>query len=139
MEIRELSTTKEISESFEVMRELRTHLDKEEFLSLYEIMKKEGYRIFGLFDNGILYSVAGVIILTNFYNFRHLYVYDLVTRETGRSKGYGKKMMEYLEKFAADNQCVTVALESGLQREDAHRFYDREKYDRKSFAFAKNL
>ena len=139
MEIKELTTPEELSESFEVMKELRTHLDKEEFLSLYEKMKEEGYRIYGLYDNGTLYSVAGVIILTNFYYFRHLFVYDLVTRETGRSKGYGKRLLEYLEQFAAENHCVTVALESGLQREDAHRFYDRENYDRKSFAFAKKL
>jgi len=39
------------------------------------------------------------------------------------AKGYGAELLEYVHNWAADNDCVAVELESGLWREDAHRFY----------------
>jgi len=91
----------------------------------------EGYQLFAGYVNDEPIAVAGVTISTNFYLGRHAYVYDLVVDENNRSKGYGAELLEYVHNWAADNDCVAVELESGLWREDAHRFYldlDYEKY-----------
>jgi hypothetical protein len=48
--------------------------------------------------------------------------------------------MAELERFALDEGCDTIALASGLQRKDAHRFYeDRLGYKRASYTFHKTL
>jgi GNAT superfamily N-acetyltransferase len=52
-----------------------------------------------------------------------LYVDDLVTDETIRSKGYGKQLLDWLIAEARRTGCQTFELDSGVQRFDAHRFY----------------
>ncbi|MCM3316594.1 hypothetical protein M3603_07865 [Rummeliibacillus stabekisii] len=48
--------------------------------------------------------------------------------------------MTYLEEIALKNQCVYIALESGLARLDAHRFYeDKNNFDKFCYSFRKPL
>jgi GNAT superfamily N-acetyltransferase len=85
-------------------------------------------------------ALAGIAIRTNFYYGKYLYVYDLVTTESGRSKGYGKALLDAMEVLARAESCDTIALSSGFQRVDAHRFYeDKMGYDRVSYVFKKEL
>lgn len=139
MEIKQLKTEREWREAFPVMSELRTHLDEKSFLSHVRQMNKEGYKIFALYDDGKIVAVTGVAILTNLYNGCHVYVYDLVTKAAARSKGYGEKLLTYIHEWGKENGCENVALTSGLQREDAHRFYEKMGYSKVSFAFVQSL
>lgn len=84
-------------------------------------------------------ALAGVAVGTNFYNGRHLFIYDLVTRAEERSKSYGAELVRYLETFARAQGCRLVELTSGVQREDAHRFYEKMGYARNSWVFRKGL
>ncbi len=50
-------------------------------------MKEENYKLFSLRnEDDEVVSLAGVAICTNFYNKKHVFVYDLVTAEAHRSK-----------------------------------------------------
>ena len=63
-------------------------------------MKEENYKLFSLRnEENEVVSLAGVAICTNFYNEKHVFVYDLVTAEAHRSKGYGKVLLSYVEKW----------------------------------------
>jgi GNAT superfamily N-acetyltransferase len=140
MEIREAVTEEEWEQAYELLIELRTDLSKEEFTYLLKDMRKEGYKVFCLYEGKNLVSLAGVIIRTNFYAKRHMFVYDLVTTSSDRSKGYGKKLLQFVEQWGKDQGCGTVGLDSGLQRKDAHRFYEEVMdYRKSSYAFRKNL
>ena len=55
-----------------------------------------------------------------------LYVDDLNTDETRRSHGHGKILMDWLKREAKERGCVQLQLDSGVQREQTHRFYFRE-------------
>jgi len=57
---------------------------------------------------------------------RILYVDDLSTDEQHRSKGYGKLLLDWLKAEAKAHGCEQLHLDSGVQRERAHRFYCRE-------------
>lgn len=57
---------------------------------------------------------------------RRLYVDDLVSDELRRSQGAGKTMLDWLEAKATALRCDELALDSGVQRQRAHRFYFRE-------------
>ncbi len=139
-EIRELKTVEEWKLAFPVMKQLRTHLSLEEFVALVTDMQPQGYRMFALIDNGMVAAVTGVAQQLNLYYGNHMYVYDLVTDETGRSKGYGEKLLSYIHELGRELGCGLVALSSGLQRVDAHRFYEEKMgYERKSYAFVKGL
>lgn len=52
----------------------------------------------------------------------------LVVDASRRSQGIGERLMEVAEQFARDSGSATVSLYSGLQRVDAHRFYERLGY-----------
>lgn len=139
-EIRELTTEAEWREAFPVLRELRDHLTEQTYLEYLREMREEGYRLFAVFEDEDVLAVAGAGVRTNFYNGRHLFVYDLVTRPDRRSEGHGGRLMGFLEDWARERDCESITLESGLWREDAHRFYeDRLGMDRYCYTFKKTF
>jgi GNAT superfamily N-acetyltransferase len=70
---------------------------------------------------------------------RTMYVDDLVTDETRRSRGYGKALLDWLQARAREAGCATFSLDSGTHRQEAHAFYFRERMRVTSFHFAKKL
>ena len=135
--IRRLKTGKELKEAFDILKELRTKLTLKEFLDLKSKTKK--YKMYGLFFEGKLVSFAGIGILTNMYHKKHLFVYDLVTKSGLRSRGFGKKLMGFLEKLGKKENCQKVVLTSRLERVDAHRFYESFGMRKKSYTFIKEI
>lgn len=126
-------------ELFEVLQQLRSHLTYLEFTSLFRESEKEGFQLFALIEDELIRAVMGLRIIHDFTHGKHLYVDDLVTRVEDRSKGYGKQMLDFAQKLAKDNECQMVRLCSGIDREAAHRFYQREGWLPKSMAFKKKL
>jgi GNAT superfamily N-acetyltransferase len=137
MQIRELDL-KELQTAWEVVSQLRTKIEYDEFENLIYDMR-ENYTMVGLFERDKLITYAGVSINTNLYHKRHLFIHELVTDETQRSKGYAKMMLEYLSDYARVGACENIVLSSGLQREDAHRFYENNDFEKVSFVFLKRL
>jgi GNAT superfamily N-acetyltransferase len=136
MIVKELKSKEEWLQAYPVMHELRTHLSEEEYLDLLNRMVPQGFRMFALCQGDQVMAVTGIIELVNFYNLKHIYVYDLVTKETERSKEYGETLLSFIHNLAKEKGCHSVALSSGLQRIDAHRFYeDKMDYEKTSFSF----
>ncbi|MCM3745397.1 GNAT family N-acetyltransferase [Sporosarcina luteola] len=139
--IKELHSTKEILEVFPVMKQLRTHLDEKAYLDLVsEAMDKDMYRLFALYVQGEIVAATGFKPMITLYYGRFVWVCDLVTDKNKRSHGYGEKLLLYVHEWAKENGYESVALSSGLQRTDAHRFYEEKMdYDKVSFVFKKEL
>ena len=138
MQIREM-TLKELEPIYEVLKQLRTQLSYKEFEDLIYDMRYMEYKMLGLLERGELITYAGVAVQTNLYHKRHLYVYDLVTDKKYRGRGNGKEMLEYLVDYAKTAMCENIVLSSGFAREDAHKFYEKYGYEKKSFVFLKVL
>jgi GNAT superfamily N-acetyltransferase len=109
-------------------------------------------RLGAIFDNGArmtvvvgdgegdeLVSVALWRIVENTYEGRRLYVDDLVSDETKRSRGAGKLLLNWLEEKAKTLGCLVLARDAGVQRQGAHHFYFREGMHIASFCFKKVL
>lgn len=139
--IKELHSQKEILEAFPVMNQLRTHLDEKAYLDLVgEAKEKDSYRLFALYDQGEVVAVTGFKPMITLYYGRFVWVCDLVSDQNKRSSGYGEKLLSYVHEWAKDNGYGSVALSSGLQRTDAHRFYEEKmEYDKVSYVFKKEL
>ena len=139
-EIRELEAVDEWREAFPVIVQLRTHLDEEEFVKYVGEMREQNYRLFALRTNGETVALAGVRLSTNMYYGRHLWVDELVTDEGHRSQGHGLQLLRFLEQWASEHDCETLALSSGLQREDAHRFYEeRAEMEKVSYVYTQSV
>lgn len=138
--IRIASTDEEIAACFPVMQELREHLGFDDFMTRARDSYRSGtYQLVCRLDGPRVVAVAGFRFLENFAWGRFLYVDDLVTLADARSKGHGRALIRWLENFAADRGCVALHLDSGMQRLDAHRFYDREGFARTAIHFAKPI
>ncbi len=141
IQTKELTNENEWIEAFTIMKQLRTHLDLATYLELvHEAQKKEHYRMFALFVQDEIAAVIGFMPMTTLYYGRFIWVCDLVTDTGKRSQGYGEKLLQHVEEWAKENGYTCVALSSGLQRGDAHRFYESKmNYDRVSYVFKKGL
>ena len=87
-------------------------------------------------------NVAGVAVYRmyeNTWSGRQLYVDDLVTDEKRRSQGVGRALLGYLEEKARAAGFENLSLDSGTQRQQAHKFYFREGMVVTSFHFGKKL
>ena len=87
-------------------------------------------------------KVAGVAVYRMYENTasgRQLFVDDLVTDESRRSAGVGRALLGHLEKKARGADFDNLSLDSGTQRQQAHKFYFREGMVVTSFHFGKKL
>lgn len=118
----------EIEACFDVMRQLRPHLERAEFLDRVRLQQAGGYQLAALdADPGVPAAVGGFRLLEQLCCGRVLYVDDLVTDETVRSRGAGRVLLMWLADLARARGCDELHLDSGVQRADAHRFYFRER------------
>ena len=70
---------------------------------------------------------------------RRMFVDDLVSDAVRRSRGAGRLLLGWLEAKARNLGCGALALDSGVQRQDAHRFYFREGMAIFAYSFKKVL
>jgi GNAT superfamily N-acetyltransferase len=137
--IRSATTSQDIAACYEVMRQLRPHLTPETFLARVQQQAVQGYQLVGASVDGIVVGVAGYRLLASLSWGKFLYVDDLVTDQAWRSQGVGKALLDWLTAEAGRLGCDELHLDSGVQRLDAHRFYDREGMQRTAYHFAIKL
>ncbi|MCY7782262.1 MULTISPECIES: GNAT family N-acetyltransferase [unclassified Bacillus (in: firmicutes)] len=139
--MKQLTTKEEWAESYPVMNELRTDLDKETYLQRLEAcVRKESYMLFALYEDTAIRALCGALPRVSIHQGEYLWVADLVTTAPCRSKGYGKMLLHYAADWARKAGFGSVSLSSGLQRKDAHRFYtDKMGFTIESYLFRKQV
>jgi len=138
-EVRLAESAGDVARCFSVMAHLRPHLLAENFVDRIEAQRAQGYRLAYFEDDGEVVAVSGFRVMEMLATGRTLYVDDLVTDETQRSRGHGKAMLDWLQEYARTCGCETFSLDSGTHRQEAHAFYFRERMRVTSFHFAKTL
>ena len=126
LEIKKMETDEEIQASFGVMSQLRPHLNEDEFVNIVHQQFKDGYQLAAVLAENSVVALSGFRILQNLAWGKFLYVDDLITDQHHRANGLGKFLVSWLKDEAAKHNCNQLHLDSGVQRKDAHRFYERE-------------
>lgn len=137
--IQEALSEAQVTACYPVMHQLRPALTADEFLRRVALQRAQGYRLAFLEVDGVIACVAGFRVSHCLAWGKFLYVDDLVTDNAQRSKGCGKALLDWLRNEARRAGCHQFHLDSGVQRKDAHRFYEREGMDRSAFHFAEIL
>jgi GNAT superfamily N-acetyltransferase len=110
-----------------VMRELRPNIPTDQYLATVQrMMQTDGYHLAALVVDGTVRAVAGYRFMEMLYCGKIMYVDDLNTDPHFRSNGYGAALMDWLKNEASAHDCGQLHLDSGVQRENTHRFYFRE-------------
>jgi len=130
------TTAKDIRHCYPVMRELRPLVqDAKQFVERVLRQQKQGYRIAFLESDGEVRAVAGYRFLESLFSGKFLYVDDLVTRDSDRSRGFGGELLDWLVEQAREHGCENLELDSGVERFDAHRFYLLKRMNISSYHF----
>ena len=122
------TTDDEINDCYDVMSQLRTHLEREDFLPrVRRQMEAFDFKLAYLKEGGEVRAVAGIRISEWLHRGKYLEIDDLVSDDGERSKGYGGQLFDWIVDYARGEGCAHVRLLSGVQRFDAHRFYLRKR------------
>ncbi|MDO6685525.1 MULTISPECIES: GNAT family N-acetyltransferase [unclassified Agarivorans] len=139
MQVSLLQSDTELGQVADVMLALRPSFTKATLIEQIKLQQLQGYQLSYLSDQQQIVAVAGFVIAWKLSWGKHLYLDDLVTLPSCRSKGVGKQLLHWLEDYAKQQQCEQFHLGSGVQRFAAHRFYLRHGFDIKSHHFTKQL
>lgn len=140
LQFRPAVTAEEIRACHPLMVQLRPQLDESAFLAQVQRQRMQGYRLVaGNDDAGQVVVIAGYVLCEKLAWGRHLYVDDLVTAANRRASGAGAAMLDWLQARALEAGCTSLHLDSGVQRTDAHRFYDRAGFERSALHFSMDL
>lgn len=126
----------EINNCYAVMSQLRPHIAQDEFAIKVNEQMQAGYQLVYVEVDSQIVACAGFRYGKNLAWGKFLYVDDLITDEKQRSMGFGKLLLDWLREQARSNNCAQLHLDSGMQRQDAHRFYKREGVDKTGYHFA---
>lgn len=132
-------SSEQIARCFSVMHQLRPKLREQEFVERILQQQREGYRLAFLEAEGRVASVAGFRVMHVLWSGKTLYVDDLITDETMRSRGFGEQMITWLLARAREEGCETFSLDSGTHRQQAHAFYFRQGLRITDFHFQRQL
>jgi GNAT superfamily N-acetyltransferase len=133
-------TDEQILEIRDVMRQLRPQIAVDAYVpTVRRMMDSDGYHVAAVLDHGVVRAVAGYRFMEMLYCGRVMYVDDLNTDDQCRSAGFGKLLMDWLKNEATTHGCEELHLDSGVQREQTHRFYFRERLTISAYHFRVRL
>ncbi len=140
MKVQLASTPEEVAACVAVLRQLRPQLAEAELTARIARQAASGYHLaFAAGEGGAALGVAGFRVGESLAWGRHLYVDDLVTDASARSRGVGQALFAWLVDHARAAGCAQLHLDSGVQRFEAHRFYLRQRMRISSHHFALEL
>ena len=136
MDVRELTSETERREAVPILRQLWSDVPPEDIM---EWTGEEDYHLFGGFVESELIGIAGVLVRHVLYHARHAWLYDLVVDEPHRSEGHGTELVEFVEEWANERNCGSVALASPLAKDNVHRYYESQGYEKWGYVVEKEL
>ncbi|MCR1952629.1 MULTISPECIES: GNAT family N-acetyltransferase [Clostridium] len=93
----------------------------------YIIENKKDIILVAYIDNNIIGYIHGSEYEL-LYSDSLINILGFVVRESYRKNGVGKALIDKLEEVARENKYSGIRLVSGIDRENAHRFYERNGY-----------
>ncbi|MHA6260123.1 N-acetyltransferase family protein [Sporosarcina sp. CAU 1771] len=115
--------------------------DKEEIRTVYtEVLADENTFAFLLFDEGKARGFChGAYFNTFWHSGKTCYLSSIISNIEDRGKGYGRKLMDHAKELAESQGCKAIVLDTGLQRKDAHRFYDIYGFEKCAYCYQLKL
>lgn len=123
MNILHANSEDEIAACFPAFKVLRPHLEESDFVSRVVRQQAQGYCLCYIRDSGIVVAAAGYRLLEFLAWGKILYIDDLITLPANRGNGFAGALMDFLVLRGRELDCQQLHLDSGYQRNEAHRLY----------------
>ncbi len=115
--------------------------DRDTIFKVYhEVLENENDFAFLLFDEGLPVGFChGAFFNTFWLSGQTCYVSSIISNPELRKRGYGSLLMDHAQTLAKARGCRAIVLDSGLPREEAHRFYESYGFERCALCFELKL
>ena len=99
--------------------------------SIWQNIKNQNIRYFVAKENEKIIASCYICIIPNLTRGGKSigFIENVITDEKYRKKGIGKTVMENAIKYAKEQNCYKVVLQSGNKRTDVHPFYEKLGFD----------
>jgi GNAT superfamily N-acetyltransferase len=121
-----------------VHRQLRPHLP-EDYVGRMKEVFAGGAEMAVAVREGKVAGITVFRVIEKTFTGRELYCDDLVTDDKQRSSGVGAALIAYMLRVCHERDCDVLTLDSGTQRQQAHKFYFREGLTVNAFHFTRKL
>lgn len=130
-------TENELSSLLELYKQLNPKdeaLNEIAAINIWENINKQNVKYFIAKDNEKIIASCYICIIPNLTRGGKSigFIENVITDTNYRRKGIGKKLIENAVKFAKEQNCYKVLLQSGKERTDAHEFYESLGFDGES-------
>ena len=124
-----------IQSSFHLMAQLRPNYSQADFLTKIKEQQSDGYELLGVIHEGQIVALAGIRFKDSLAMGKYIYIEDFITEHAHQKKGHGGHLLNAIVEKAKAAGVDKVLLDSGVQRNDAHRFYYQHAFDIRAFVF----
>lgn len=129
---------KKVLELYKAINEENEIIDYELSEKILNLMKIYPYHKLFVVENEI--SIIGTFVLTIIDYIAHGakkagLLEDVIVSPEMRSKGIGKKILEYAIEECRKHNCYKIALSSNIKRERAHKFYEKNGFKIHGYSF----
>ena len=126
-------TDDELLSLLELYRQLNPNdfIDEITAKNIWKSIKKQNVKYFVAKENEKIISSCYIIVIPNLTRGGKSigFIENVITDAKYRRKGIGKTVMENAIKYAKEQNCYKVVLQSGNKRTDAHPFYEKAGFD----------
>ena len=137
-ELRE-GTPEEIAQLEQLVRQVLGYmaLDSAQFSErVNQMLRHPDYHIFAAKRGDKLVAFAGTVTGIAFeLEMGFLRIIALAVREDCQRQGVGSLLLSHIKEYARAHDLGFLAVNSGSERTDAHRFYENNGFVKKSFGF----
>ena len=108
-------------------------------LERFQEMVTQNYECVGVFKDDVLAGVAGMWFCTRHYSGRSVEIDHVFIEESLRNQGIGSQLLTWIENYTASKGYETIELNTYIENEKSHDFYDRKNYKKLGYHFLKTL
>lgn len=137
------ATMEDFDLAFDYIEKLWTYntYDRKVIRKVYEeVLENKDNFAFFVFDDGKPKGFChGAYFNTFWLSGETCYVSSIISNVEERGKGYGRKLMDHAKELAEARGCKGIVLDSGIPREEAHRFYEIYGFEKSAFCYTLHL
>lgn len=112
--------------------------EKDLSLIIKQMRDDKNYCIFVAENNNEVIAFIGVHIGLAFeYSGKIARIIAFAVKKEYQRQGVGTKLLQTVESYLKENHAELIAVNSGLHRVEAHRFYEKQGFYKKGYSFAK--
>jgi GNAT superfamily N-acetyltransferase len=143
MQIKEVQSREEVSETYKVLLQIYDNLNQETYVDDILNMMQRGYRMAAVFENpeiedGRCIGVVGIYITKRLNYGKVTEIEDFMIDRAKRNIGVGKMLLRWVEWQTAVFECDNIIGTLETKRLPSQKIFSREKFTVDGFFFRKS-